>query len=115
MSTRWPEAAARWEPNLEIVTVRGRVPARMFAFLRDPAPSELRVFSDAKLQADIQAVADSLPADVRAFEADIGWHKDKGVTGVAVYKTAGGWSLMGGVYYNRGDYGGSVSVRKVWR
>jgi len=110
-----PVLAARRGGNpFEIIAVREPQPRRMFGLLAMP-PAERRIFSDAALQASIDAVANSLPADARAFEAEIGYDREHGVAGVAVYKTASGWSLMGGVYYNQGDFGGKVGVRKVWK
>jgi len=100
--------------NFEIITERHARPARMFGLLAQP-PAERRIFVDAGLQASIDRIANSMPADARAFEANIGYRQGEGVAGVIVYKTADGWSLMGGVFYNEGEFGGQVGVRKVWK
>jgi len=84
-------------------------------FLSTAPPSPpLRVFSDEHLQASIDKVLNSLPADRKAAEVNVGFD-ERGVAVIGVFKTANGWSVLGGVSWDRGGaWGGQVSVRKEW-
>lgn len=113
---RWPEVQQRPEraPDLSIISVGVRQPRRMLGLLGPLPPTEVRVFSDEALRRSMDKVLASLPPDSKAAEVGVGFDAG-GVQVVGVYKTAGGWSILAGVSYERGgQWGGSVSARKVW-
>lgn len=99
---------------LEIITIQ-RYRPRLFLGAPIPAaPLEVRQFSDEALQASIDKLLNSLPADSRAAEVQVGVDA-RGVSVVGVFKTPNGWSILGGVSYGRdGVWGGTAAVRKVW-
>lgn len=102
MSTRWPEAAARWEPNLEIIDYH--LPAtRPFwrALLMGPDAPIVRRFSDQALNDSIDAVMASLPADKRGAKINVGF-KDGDVLGVLVVRLNKEWSIQGGIQREKG-------------
>lgn len=101
--------------GLEIITIKLYRPRLGFLGAPIPAPAgEVRQFSDEALQASIDKLLDSLPADSKAAEVQVGVDAH-GVQVVGVFKTPGGWSILGGVSYGRdGVWGGTVAARKVW-
>jgi hypothetical protein len=74
----------------------------------------IRRFADEGLQASIDKVLADLPADRKAVELEIGFDQ-KGIQVVGVFHTRDGWTVLGGVSYDKGgNYGGTIGVRKEW-
>lgn len=73
--------------------------------------SPIRIFSDAALQASIDTLLASLPADHRAAAVDVDADA-RGIRAVAVVRLDGGWSVMGALDRRfSGEWGGKVQVR----
>lgn len=80
--------------------------------MAQPAPVR---FSDQALQASIDKVLATMPEDRKALELEIDGDA-KGVHVVGVFKTPDGWSVLGGVSYDKGaSWGGQIAVRKEWK
>jgi len=76
-----------------------------------PEVPTVRRFDDAALQAAVDRVLSSLPADSRAAELEVGADQ-RGVAVVVAVKLSQGWSLRGGIAYDLdGTWGGKVNLR----
>lgn len=90
---------------LEII----EVPARLD--LSTGTVSGVRIFSDGALQASIDSLLASLPADHTAAALDVDADA-QGIRAVVVVKLDGGWSVMGAMDRRfSGEWGGKVQVR----
>lgn len=119
--TRWPDAPGLPERDavdpLDIIEVPGRPRLTLYRAFFGPPPTMpvVRRFSDDALNASIEKVLASLPADTKAAEVNVGFDA-QGVRVVGAIRLDAGWSLLGGVQWDRGgEWGGSVSVRREWK
>ena len=86
-----------------------RVP--MLGLLSPPPVPTRRIFADAALQTEVDRVLAGLPGDRSAAEIEVGADA-QGVQAIVAVKLSAGWSLRGGVFYDRdGTWGGKVAVR----
>ena len=91
----------------EIVTVAVG-PGKAWGLI--PAPT-VRRFNDAALQAQVDKVLAGLSKDKRAAELSVGFD-EQGVQVVGVVKLDHGWTILGGVSWDKGSsWGGRVGVR----
>jgi hypothetical protein len=84
---------------------------RLLGFIGPTPPlAYRRIFSDEALQAEIDRVTASLPADKRAAKINFGFY-DGGVQGVIVVKPGKDWTIQGGVLRDKGGvWSGQVSA-----
>jgi len=96
--------------------IEGRTPQTYFGLLGAPEPPSVRRFSDEALQAQVDRVLASLPADKRAVEVEVGGEKrgdETVVAGIVAVRLSAGWSLRGQVNWEPGVWGGRVAARWV--
>jgi len=75
-------------------------------------PAEtVRRFADPALQAQIDKLYAGLPSDKQAVELEVGFDQ-RGVAVIGAVRLKAGWSLLGGVSWDKDrSYGGKIGIK----